>query len=115
MIHKHINQFMQKEVTDFNSNGTNIRVFIEPGKAPNFIMRRFDIQPGGNIGVHSHNWEHEIYILNGEINLIDKKGNKTKVTKDEFVYIEPNEPHGYINESNKPVSFICVIPKSNKP
>lgn len=111
MKHFKYEKIEPKEVTDFGSKGTNIRVFISETEAPNFIMRRFEIKPGGNIGIHSHNWEHEMYIIQGELYLIDGKGNKEKVTKDEFVYMPPNEPHGYLNESNETAAFLCIIPK----
>jgi quercetin dioxygenase-like cupin family protein len=100
-----------KDVLDFGSKGTTIRVFISESEAPNFIMRRFEIQPGGIIGIHSHEWEHEMYILQGELFLIDDKGKKEKVSKDEFVYMPPNEPHGYLNESEETAVFLCIIPK----
>ncbi len=101
----------EKSVKDFGSTGTTIRVFISEDEAPNFIMRRFEIQPGGQIGVHSHNWEHEIFILKGEVILTNKDGEREKVSQGEFVFIPPNEPHGYINEGKEIVAFICMIPK----
>ena len=111
---KHFNYKDVKEeiISKFGSTGTTIRVFISDNDAPNFIMRRFEIQAGGQIGVHSHDWEHEMYVLSGEMFLIDDKGNKEKVAKDEFIYMPPNESHGYINESDAKVEFICLVPKS---
>ena len=98
-------------VTSYDSQGTTIRVFIPTEEAPHYIMRRFDIQAGGSIGVHSHPEEHEIYVLEGALQLIDGEGNKETVTAGEFVFVPSEEPHGYANEGNKPASFICVIPK----
>ena len=109
--HFHYEHIESSDVTAFGSNGTSIRVFISDTEAPNFIMRRFDIEPGGMIGIHSHPWEHEMYILSGDMYLLSKDGKKEKINKDEFVYMPPNEPHGYINENNETVSFICMIPK----
>jgi quercetin dioxygenase-like cupin family protein len=97
-------------VTNYNSQGTMIRVFISED-APNYIMRRFDMEPGGSIGVHSHPEEHEIYVLFGELQLVDGEGNREMVKADEFIFIPSEEPHGYVNKSKKPAAFICVIPK----
>lgn len=49
------------------AEGVKIRVIIskEDG-APNCVMRRFTIEPGGHTPYHTHNWEHEIYVLSGE-------------------------------------------------
>jgi len=111
MKHFHYYEAEENAVTDYNSKKTAIRVFITKEEAPNFIMRRFEIKPGGVIGVHAHPAEHEIYVLSGEMYLTDDKGKKEKVGKDEFIYVPPNEPHGYVNESKETAIFICVIPK----
>lgn len=111
MNHKNFADFEEKEVTNFGSKKTSIRVFIDEKTAPNFVMRRFDIKSGGNIGLHNHPWEHEMYILDGELFLLDKDGNKEKVKAGEFVYMPPDEPHGYSNESDTNAAFLCVIPK----
>ncbi|MHA1791040.1 MAG: cupin domain-containing protein [Promethearchaeota archaeon] len=111
MEHYHHETIPSINVTDYNSKKTTIRVLIDKNKAPHFIMRVFEIQPGGEIGLHSHEEEHEIFILNGEVMLIDEHGKKIRVSKGEFIYIPPNEPHGYENNATDPVKFICVIPK----
>ena len=33
--------------------------------APNFCMRRFDVEPGGHAPRHTHDWEHEIFVHSG--------------------------------------------------
>ena len=114
MKHFHYTEIDEKKVDAFGSTETSIRVFISEEEAPNFIMRRFEIKSLGQIGVHSHNWEHEIFILNGEVVLINENGDREKVSSGEFVFIPPNEPHGYINEGNETVAFICMIPKQIK-
>ena len=47
--------------------------------ATNFAMRLFEIQPGGNTPLHQHDWEHEVFILEGES--IIKDGNNEKIVK----------------------------------
>jgi quercetin dioxygenase-like cupin family protein len=98
-------------VTNYNSKGTTIRVLIPKDEAPHFIMRRFEVAPGGSIGVHAHPEEHEIYVLEGELLVVDGAGKKERVAANEFVFVPSNESHGYANEGKKPASFICVIPK----
>ena len=100
-----------RDVTDYGSSGVTIRVFIDPAVAPNFVMRRFDMAPGGKIGIHQHPHEHEMYILEGELYLIDSKGKHEKIKKGEFVFMPGNEEHGYVNEGSEPCSFICMVPK----
>ncbi|MHA1647864.1 MAG: cupin domain-containing protein [Promethearchaeota archaeon] len=113
MKHFEHTKITKKPVTQFGSEKTAIQVFISEEEAPNFIMRRFEIQPGGNIGVHNHPWEHEMFVLEGKMQLIDEKGDKEEVHAGEFIFMPPNESHGYENTSDQPVSFICVIPKNS--
>ncbi len=48
------------------ASGVKKRVLIsEADGAPNFIMRRFTIEPGGHTPYHTHPWEHELYVLSG--------------------------------------------------
>ncbi|TFG17606.1 MAG: cupin domain-containing protein [Promethearchaeota archaeon] len=114
MDHYHYSTVEKKDVTDYGSTHTTIQVLIKPEIAPNFIMRRFEIGPGGNIGVHGHWNEHEIYVIEGEMDLVDKDGKKTHVTNDQFIFMPGDEPRGYENNSDKPVVFLCVVPKKKE-
>lgn len=109
--HYHYSNIEERKVEAFNSKGTKIRVLIEENEAPNFIMRRFEIEPRGSIGIHSHPWEHEMYVLEGELFLTNDGGKTDKVQKGEFIFMPPDERHGYVNESGEIASFICMIPK----
>ena len=64
----HYTDVEELEVTDYGSTDTSIRWLITKEKdgAPRFSIRRFEMKPGGQIGMHSHPQEHEIYILSGK-------------------------------------------------
>lgn len=111
MIKKHFTEVPEEVVTKANSTKTTIRWLItkEEGSA-RYATRRFEIQPGGQIGVHTHPEEHHIYILEGECLLIDENGNQFKACSGDVIYIPQNEPHGYKNENSQKVAFLCVIP-----
>ncbi len=100
-----------ENVTTYNSTGTTIQWFVKAGDVPRFMMRRFTIKSGGKIGVHIHPEEHEIYVLTGEVVLIGVDGAETVARAGDFIYMPPNEPHGYANRTKKDVQFLCVIPK----
>ena len=78
--------------------------------APNFIMRIFKIQPGGYSTLHSHEWEHENYFLNGNGEIRNSKGESKKVKKGDVAFIPPFEEHQYYNSGNEVLEFICLIP-----
>ncbi|MBN1643387.1 MAG: cupin domain-containing protein [Dehalococcoidales bacterium] len=77
--------------------------------APNFCMRVFEIQPGSNTPSHSHNWEHEIYVLSGKGVVVCPEG-ETPISKDSVVFIPANEHHRIINKGKTVLQFICLIP-----
>ena len=111
MIKKRYTEVKEQQVIDYGSQKTTIRWLItrENEGAPHFAMRRFEIQPGGLIGIHHHPQEHEIYFLYGEGEVYNGK-ETVKVQKDDVIYVPPNEPHGYKNTGTEPLVFICVIP-----
>jgi len=95
--------------------GTNafVQVLIGPDDgAPNYIMRKFTILPGGRIPAHKHpTIEHEQYVLRGSMRL--GLGEEVReVSAGEAVFIPADLPHWYENPGQEPVEFLCVIPKT---
>jgi quercetin dioxygenase-like cupin family protein len=41
--------------------------------APNFVMRLFEIDPDGYSPFHTHAWEHEVFVLEGEGTVLTEK------------------------------------------
>ncbi|MHA1963742.1 MAG: cupin domain-containing protein [Candidatus Thorarchaeota archaeon] len=82
--------------------------------AKTYTMRHFEIKPGGVIPLHTHPEEHEIFVLDGEAEVLGvEEGLIAK--KDDVVFVESDKAHGYDNtEGIKSFRFICVIPLLNK-
>ena len=77
--------------------------------APNFSMRFFEVDTGGRPPIHSHPWEHEVFILEGRCKLI--AGEDERIIGSGYaVYIPPDLKHGFINVGNGKLRFICLIP-----
>lgn len=92
--------------------GVKIRVIIsENDGAPNFIMRRFTIEPGGHTPYHTHPWEHELYVLSGRGEAM-QKGEAKELTPGTCVLVIPDEEHNFVNTGNEPLEFLCLVPKS---
>ncbi len=111
MIKKHFSDVEELDVQDYGSTGTTIRWLItkEKDKAPRFSLRRFELQPRGEIGIHNHPQEHEIYILAGKGEVYTHFEN-VEIEVDDVLYVPPDEPHGYRNVGNENLVFLCVIP-----
>jgi len=81
--------------------------------ANNFAMRIFETEPGGYTPLHTHPWEHEVFILEGEGQLFD--GDEANPFKaGDVVFVSPNEKHQFKNSSSKLLRFICLIPNIDK-
>lgn len=81
--------------------------------AENFAMRLFEMQPGGYSPFHSHPWEHEAFILEGE-GVVVGGGEERKFGAGDVIFIPPNEKHQFRNNSERTVKFLCLIPYTQK-
>lgn len=80
--------------------------------APNFYMRVFEIEPGGYSPLHSHAWEHEIFILSGEGEIVQEDG-RIKVVPGTAIFILPEETHQIRNPGREVLRLICLVPSSS--
>jgi len=91
--------------------GLSVRwVMAENVRAPNFAMRVIDVQPGAATEHHSHGWEHEVFVLEGQGEVVDPRGQETTISVGTCVYVAPNEMHQFVNTGRGVLRFICVIP-----
>lgn len=78
--------------------------------APNFYMRLFEIAPGGHSPRHKHDYEHEIFVLEGE-GLALEGGKEEPIRAGSFLFIPPNAEHQLRNTGKLTLKFLCLIPK----
>jgi quercetin dioxygenase-like cupin family protein len=110
MKHFHYNQ-VKTEDEHAPAKGVKIRWLIDEEKgAPTFSMRLFEVEAGGNTPYHTHAWEHEVFILEGEGVLIDKTMRERKVKPWDVILVEPSEKHGFRNPNRETFKFLCLIP-----
>ncbi len=94
------------------TQGVTIRwVISEEDGAPNYYMRVFEIAPEGYSPQHRHPWEHEIYILSGEGEMVAEDG-ATAVGPGTAVFIPGEELHQIRNPGGQLLRFICTIPST---
>ncbi|MFH1037475.1 MAG: cupin domain-containing protein [PVC group bacterium] len=89
--------------------GVSRQVLIGPGEGPHFSLRRFVIEPGGEMPNHTNTVEHEQYVLNGRAE-IGLGGRTFTVGKNDAVFIPAGVPHWYRTMGDEPFEFICVVP-----
>jgi quercetin dioxygenase-like cupin family protein len=103
-------QFESSEVTSPGAVGVRIQWLIDESRgAPNFALRRFVIEPGGSTPHHTHNWEHEVYVLRGR-GLLVTDGQQREIGPDMAILIEANEPHQFCALPEGSLEFLCMVP-----
>lgn len=94
------------------AKGVSLRVLVGSADgAPTFAMRHFTVANSGHTPRHSHNYEHEVFILKGTARLmLDGKGQALK--QGDALFIPPNATHQFINTGAVPLEFLCLVPTS---
>lgn len=88
--------------------GAGIRWLItHKDSAENFSMRLIEVPAGKSTPSHSHNYEHEIFVLEGSIEVTIGERNLPAV-KDDFIFIPPNVHHSM--NAKEPSRIICIVP-----
>jgi len=78
-------------------------------KAPTFVMRVFEIQTGSATPLHTHPWEHEIFVLGGK-GVVRSGGRETPLAEGDAATVLPNEQHSFMNVGKEMLRMICVVP-----
>ncbi len=109
--HVHYDEVESKQAKEAGAEGVEVRWLIsEDDGAPHFYMRRFELVPGGRTPRHTHPWEHEVYILEGEGTLYCE-GAERPFRPHDVVYIAAQEEHCFLADRGIPVAFLCLIPR----
>ncbi len=77
--------------------------------AKNFAMRLFEMESGGYSPLHSHDWEHEVFILEGEGTVVAGT-EKMHFESGNAVFVPPNEKHQFRNTGKNRLKFLCMVP-----
>jgi len=106
---KNIDSFPSREVPA--GEKTRFQILIGPDQGPNFAMRRFTIEAGGSMPLHTNTVEHEQLVLSGRAEVIF--GDEVKIVKkDDVVFIPAGMPHSYRTIGDEDFQFLCLVPNS---
>jgi quercetin dioxygenase-like cupin family protein len=89
--------------------GTKRQVLIGPDVGPNFALRKFIMEPGGGMPLHTNEVEHEQYVLAGRARVVVGE-EVLEVTKDDVVFIPGGVPHSYKAMGEESFEFLCIVP-----
>lgn len=90
---------------------TTRQILIGPDLGPNFALRKFIMEPGGGMPLHTNTVEHEQYVLGGRARVVIGE-EVVEVEKDDVVFIPAGVPHSYEALGEDPFEFLCVVPNA---
>jgi quercetin dioxygenase-like cupin family protein len=87
------------------------RVLISPAEGwEGWVMRLFEIGPGGHTPRHRHDWPHINFVAegSGELHL---DGEDLAIEKGSAAFVPAGVLHQFTNTGDGPLSFVCIVPE----
>ena len=107
---KKLKEVPANEVTMEGAAGCKVRWLIgESDKAPTFAMREFEVVPGGHTPKQFHDYEHEVYVVEGR-GQVEENGSYHDIRAGDVLFVPPNAVHQFKNTSEQPLKFLCLVP-----
>jgi quercetin dioxygenase-like cupin family protein len=91
--------------------GTTIRWLIDDDHdgAPVYALRLIEVAPGGHTPRHSHPYEHENFVIEGQGRvLVDREWHSLE--PGDVAFVPGGTEHMYENTGDTPLKFLCGIP-----
>ena len=106
---RNINDVQMNPVEMEGVEGASMAVMVGRGDgAPNFALRSFRVEPGGHTPRHSHDYEHEVYIVSGSGTIL--LGDETKqIRAGDVIYVKADLEHQF-QSGSEPLRFLCMVP-----
>jgi quercetin dioxygenase-like cupin family protein len=77
--------------------------------APTFALRSFEVAPGGHTPRHSHDYEHEVYVVSGAGEVL-LGGEFRRIRGGDVIYVPADEEHQFRVSGDEPLRFLCIVP-----
>ena len=101
---------VEAQKAEEGAEGVSVRwLLTKRDGAENFYMRLFEIEPGGHTPLHSHPWEHEVFVLKGS-GVVIGGGETAGFIAGDVVFLPAGETHQFKNTDKETVRFLCFIP-----
>lgn len=76
--------------------------------APNFALRQFAVEPGGHSPRHSHDYEHQVFIVEGGGTVL-LNGADNPLRAGDVVYVPADHEHQF-RAGPGGLRFLCLVP-----
>lgn len=109
MVIRNIDRTPMQPVQMDGAHGASMAMMVgrEDG-APNFALRQFRVEAGGHTPRHSHDYEHEVVILEGGGTVL-LEGEERPIGPGDVLLVPPDEEHQF-KASGEGLRFLCLVP-----
>lgn len=90
-----------------------VRMSVMVGRtdgAPNFALRHFRVEPGGHSPRHAHDYEHEVFIVEGGGEVL-LEGQFRPIKSGDVIYVPADQEHQF-RAGSAGMRFLCLVPVS---
>lgn len=111
MIIGHINNLAGVPMQGPEVKGTLKKVLVSPQEGwDGWVMRLFTLNADGFTPRHTHPWPHINYITEG-CGILHLDGQDYEIAEGAFAYVPEGKLHQFCNNSERNLSFICIVPE----
>jgi len=106
-----IDDLVAQPVTGESVRGVRKRVAVSPADGwRGWVMRVFDVDPGGYTPRHRHPWPHINYVLGG-VGRVHIDGQESELLPGVYAFVPENALHQFTNVGTETLRFICIVPE----
>lgn len=88
------------------------RVLVSPDEGwDGWVMRLFDVEPGGHTPKHAHDWPHINFVASGR-GVLFLDGEDHALEAGSYAYVPSGHEHQFRAGADEPLSFICIVPEA---
>ncbi|USN98353.1 MAG: cupin domain-containing protein [Phycisphaeraceae bacterium] len=110
MLIRNIDETPKKKVEMEGVVGASMAVMVgRDDGAPTFALRQFEVEPAGHTPRHSHDFEHEVYIVSGSGEVL-LEGEFRPIRGGDVIYVPKNHEHQFRAGGDQPLRFLCMVP-----
>ena len=99
-----------REITGEGIKDVIKRVLVSPDEGwDGWVMRLFDVGPGGHTPRHAHPWPHINFVAAGRGELF-LDGDLHALSAGSYAFVPSEHEHQFRASAGESLSFICIVP-----
>lgn len=110
MLIRNIEDTPRKPVEMAGASGASMAVMCgRADGAPNFALRQIKVEPGGYTPHHAHDYEHEVFVVDGSGTVL-LEGKDRPIRRGDVIMVPANEVHQFKAAADSALHFLCLVP-----